>query len=75
MLRPGRLEMHIEIGLPGPEDRAEIIALHAPQLPSSVAADLVADTAGATVAEIEHIFHEAAVLSEMELLVSPNSIR
>lgn len=74
MLRPGRLEMHIEIGLPGPEDRAEIVQLHASKLPAGATATLVADSAGATVAEIEHLFHEAAVLREMEMLASTSGI-
>lgn len=79
ILRPGRLEVHLEVAAPGDGDRTAVVqqcasALlrswpwqslgEAPaQFPTDVAARVVQQTAGASVAEIVGVFQHIAVFS------------
>jgi len=66
LLRPGRFDRHIRIGLPGREGRLSILRLHARGKPLAVAADLerlAAQTGGAAGADLSNILNEAALLA------------
>lgn len=64
LLRPGRFDRTINIGLPDIHDREEILKIHAKNKKISKDVDLksiAGDTAGFSGAEIENILNEAAI--------------
>ena len=66
MLRPGRLEMHLHVGLPSREDRAAIVGGFAEAMATGLEAAKVAEalvdrTEGMSVAELLGIFQHAAL--------------
>lgn len=66
LLRPGRLDRHILVPLPGYQDRKEIIAICLKGKPLSEDVDLeevVAITEGLSGAQIANVFNEATILS------------
>nr|WP_071391205.1 AAA family ATPase [Haloprofundus marisrubri] len=66
LLRPGRLDYQLEVGLPDAEARRKIFEIHTAEKPlaSDVSLEtLVAETEGASGAEIEAICREAALES------------
>ncbi|MFB6295887.1 MAG: AAA family ATPase [Halobacteriales archaeon] len=69
LLRPGRLETHVEVPDPDEAARREILAIHTEGKPLAPEVDLdalAADLAGATGAEIESLAREASMLSIRE---------
>ena len=64
LIRPGRFDRHIEVGLPGKAERYEILKLHCRNKPVSESVDLD-DLAGITVrfsgASLESLVNEAAI--------------
>ena len=86
LLRPGRLDLHVELPLPDAEARAAIFAHHLRQLPlafdeeeegeeegadvGSLAAALAAGAGGLSGADIQGVCQEAALLSLRESLNS-----
>ncbi len=66
LLRPGRLDRHLEIGLPGEHGRREILAVHAANKTLADEADLdvlAAATAGLSGADLENVLNEAAIIA------------
>lgn len=66
LLRPGRFDRRIIIGLPDMKGREEILKIHAKnkKLASDVdLKNLASDTAGFTGAELENILNEAAIIA------------
>lgn len=66
LLRPGRFDRRIIVGLPDTKEREEILKLHAKGKPLSeeVRLDLIAQqTAGFTGADLENLLNEAALIS------------
>jgi cell division protease FtsH len=66
LLRPGRFDRHVRIGLPGREGRLAILRLHARGKPLADAADLerlAASTGGAAGADLANILNEAALMA------------
>ena len=66
LLRPGRFDRRIIIGLPDMKGREEILKIHAQnkKLASDVdLKNLASDTAGFTGAELENILNEAAIIA------------
>ncbi|KAJ2619662.1 hypothetical protein GGI26_005659 [Coemansia sp. RSA 1358] len=69
LLRPGRLDVHIELQLPNPEQRMGIVKGYMNKLPlgkrlrgdSEFLASLVGLTAGMSGAELASLFHEAGI--------------
>ncbi|WP_299236702.1 AAA family ATPase [Natronomonas sp.] len=64
LLRPGRLEAHLEVPLPGPEARREIIAIHAEGKPFGEDVDvegLAAATEGLSGAQLEALVRDASM--------------
>lgn len=64
LLRPGRFDRHIAVNLPGREQRARILALHAKDKPFSGAIEwdaLSQDTVGFSGAKLESMLNEAAI--------------
>lgn len=64
VLRPGRFDRHIEVGLPDKQDRLEILKLHAKNKPLSADVDLeqVAKiTTFMSGAELENVLNEASI--------------
>jgi transitional endoplasmic reticulum ATPase len=62
--RPGRFDREVEIGVPDRDDRAEILAVHARDLPLADGVDLDAyaeQTHGFVGADLEHLLREAAM--------------
>ena len=68
LLRPGRFDRQIEVGLPGREERLRILRLHARNKPLEDAVDLegmAAMTAGFSGAGLENLLNEAAIGAAM----------
>ncbi|MGH9126235.1 MAG: ATP-dependent metallopeptidase FtsH/Yme1/Tma family protein [Acidimicrobiales bacterium] len=66
LLRPGRFDRRIEIGLPTRKGREQILRLHARTRPMSPAiswSEVAADTSGLNGAELANIVNEAALLA------------
>ena len=64
LLRPGRFDRQIEVGLPGREERLSILRLHGRNKPLSSAVDLEAlarDTSCFSGASLESLLNEAAI--------------
>ncbi len=64
LLRPGRFDRHVCVGLPGREQRAKILALHAKDKPFEPSVDwdaLAQDTVGFSGAKLEGLLNEAAI--------------
>ena len=64
LLRPGRFDRQIEVGLPGREERLSILRLHSRNKPLSRAVDLEAlagDTSCFSGASLENLLNEAAI--------------
>jgi len=69
LLRPGRLETHVEVPHPDEAARREILEIHTadkPLVPEVDLDTLAADLAGATGAEIESLAREASMLAIRE---------
>ncbi len=69
ILRPGRLELHEEVGYPTLEDRAEIVALLARKTPLDAGVDaawLASATQGYSGAKLQHLFRAAGMLAVEE---------
>jgi cell division protease FtsH len=64
LLRPGRFDRHITLTPPGPEGRAEILAVHAADRP--VAAEVASRTPGFSGADLANVVNEAALLAVRE---------
>jgi len=70
LLRPGRLEQHIEVPIPDQRARREILDVHTRGAPLGEGVDLdrlAADTAGYSGAEIESLVREASMRSVREI--------
>lgn len=66
LLRPGRLQNHIKVDLPGPKGRRDILALHTANKPLAEGIDLdrlAADTAGCSGADLSDMVNRAAILA------------
>lgn len=66
LLRPGRFDRHIEVGLPGKNERLDILQLHSRNKPLSDDVDLeqlAADTCSFSGASLEALLNEAAMLA------------
>lgn len=66
LLRPGRFDRRIEVGLPGRDERLSILRLHSRNKPLSEAVDLDAlarDTGYFSGASLENLLNEAAILA------------
>lgn len=66
LLRPGRFDRRVNIGLPDRKDRLEILKVHAEKKPFAKAVDLdalAAKTAGTSGADLANIVNEAAILA------------
>jgi len=79
LLRPGRFDRHIEIGLPDVNARRQILALHAAKKPLSdeVALDSLAkSTVGFSGAMLENLLNEAAInaANEKKKYIMPEHI-
>jgi transitional endoplasmic reticulum ATPase len=64
LLRPGRLETHIEVPAPNEEGRREILAVHTREVPLADGVDLdrlADDTAGYSGADLQAVCREAAM--------------
>jgi transitional endoplasmic reticulum ATPase len=70
LLRPGRLERHVEVPAPGREGRHEILAVHTRDRPLAEDVDLdalAAETAGYSGAQIEALVREASLRAIREV--------
>ncbi len=70
LLRPGRLESHVEVPLPDMEARREILAVHAEGKPLSADLDLgaiAAETEGLSGAQLESLVRDASMRAIREL--------
>jgi len=70
LLRPGRLERHVEVPLPGEAARREILAVHARDTPLAADVDLdavAAETAGFSGAQLEALVRDAALRAVREV--------
>ncbi len=70
LLRPGRLESHVEVPLPDVEARREILAVHAEGKPLSEDIDLeaiAAETEGLSGAQLEALVRDASMRAIREL--------
>lgn len=66
LLRPGRFDRRVNIGLPDRKDREAILKVHAEKKPFAKAVDLdslAAKTAGTSGADLANIVNEAAILA------------
>ncbi|SFC05130.1 transitional endoplasmic reticulum ATPase [Halobiforma haloterrestris] len=66
LLRPGRLDRHVEVAEPDEEARREILEIHTRDRPLADdvdLADLAAETAGYTGADLEAVCREAATIA------------
>ena len=66
LLRPGRFDRQIEVGLPGREERLSILRLHGENKPMEADVDwegLAAMTVGFSGASLENLLNEAAILA------------
>ena len=75
LLRPGRFDRQITIGLPDMNGREKILEIHAKnkQLADDVNLKTIAgDTAGFTGAELENILNEAAIIATVKKTRSNN---
>ncbi len=66
LLRPGRFDRHIEVGLPGPDERLDILKLHSKNKPLSNDVDLenlAKSTCSFSGAALESLLNEAAILA------------
>ena len=73
LLRPGRFDRVIDVGLPGDADRAAILRVHAKSRPLAADVDfdaLALMTEGFSGADLERLMHESAMSAVRELLVS-----
>lgn len=64
LLRPGRFDRQIEVGLPGRDERLSILRLHSrnkPMAPDADLAGMAAMTAGFSGASLENLLNEAAI--------------
>ncbi len=69
LIRPGRIDRQITVGLPDRKGREEILAVHARNKPLSKDVDLVAiakRTPGFSGADLENVLNEAAILAVRE---------
>ena len=78
LLRPGRLERHIEVPLPDETARREILAVHTRDTPLSADVDLdalAAETAGFSGAQLESVVRDASMRAVREVAetVEPDS--
>ncbi|MFB6127047.1 MAG: AAA family ATPase [Halolamina sp.] len=70
LLRPGRLEDHVEVPAPEESARREILAVHAADTPLSEAValdDIAAETEGYSGADLQALLREAALLAVEEV--------
>jgi transitional endoplasmic reticulum ATPase len=70
LLRPGRLESHVEVPLPDADARREIIAVHARGKPIAEGVDLdaiAAETEGLSGAQLEAVVRDASMRAIREL--------
>lgn len=66
LLRPGRFDRQIEVGLPGRDERLSILRLHGENKPMEADVDwenLAAMTVGFSGASLENLLNEAAILA------------
>lgn len=80
LLRPGRFDRQIEVGLPGREERLSILRLHSRNKPISDAVDLEAlalDTSCFSGASLENLLNEAAISAAKrgEGTIEPSDVR
>ena len=71
LLRPGRFDRVITIGLPAEKDRLAILRVHSRGRPISSSVDLAeiaAETDGLSGAELEKLLHDAALIAVREIL-------
>lgn len=69
LLRPGRLDRHLEIGLPSETGRREILGVHAANKTLDTDEDLdalAAATAGLSGADLENVLNEAAIIAAVD---------
>ena len=67
LLRPGRFDRQIYVGLPDIKGREEILKVHAKKKPEDVSLNQIArSTAGFTGADLENLLNEAALLAARE---------
>ena len=79
LLRPGRFDRHITVGLPDPEGRREILELHARSKPVDPSVDfesLARRTPGFSGADLANVVNEATLLAirEERAVVKPNDL-
>ena len=68
LLRPGRFDRQIEVGLPGPGERLSILRLHSRNKPMAEDVDLealAAQTPAFSGASLENLLNEAAILAAL----------
>ena len=80
LLRPGRFDRHVCVGLPGREQRAKILALHAKDKPFEPSVDwdaLAQDTVGFSGAKLESLLNEAAIYAAQRAAerIAPKDVR
>ena len=66
LMRPGRFDRQIEVGLPGRDERLSILKLHSRNKPMDEAVDLermAAQTVGFSGASLENLLNEAAIMA------------
>ena len=66
LLRPGRFDRQIEVGLPGRDERLSILQLHSRNKPMDAGVDLdalAARTVGFSGASLENLLNEAAIMA------------
>ena len=66
LLRPGRFDRQIEVGLPGRDERLSILELHSQNKPMDAGIDLgalAARTVGFSGASLENLLNEAAIMA------------
>jgi transitional endoplasmic reticulum ATPase len=71
LLRPGRLERHVEVPLPDEAARREILAVHARETPLAADVDLdavAAETAGFSGAQLEALVRDASLRAVREVV-------
>jgi transitional endoplasmic reticulum ATPase len=71
LLRPGRLERHVEVPLPDEAARREILAVHARETPLAADVDLdavAAETAGFSGAQLEALVRDASLRAVREIV-------
>jgi len=79
LVRPGRLEHHVEVPLPGESERREILGVHTRDRPLAGAVDLdglARETAGYSGAQLESMVREASLgaIREVAAGIDPDEV-